>query len=47
MKELNSEELMHINGGIKWAIIGIIGVLVTFISGIVDGITRPLSCNAK
>lgn len=47
MNELNSEELMNINGGIKWAIVGLVGIIVTFIVGIFDGITRPLSCRAK
>lgn len=42
---LKDNELVKINGGIKWTAIGIIGGLVTFIVGIIDGYFRPLRCN--
>ena len=45
MKQLKDEELKKINGGISaWAVAGI-GILVTFIAGIFDGIARPQKCN--
>ncbi len=45
MKKISEQELARINGGMSvTAIIGI-GVLVTFIAGIIDGIARPLKCN--
>lgn len=46
MKVVNDNELERINGGISaWAIAGI-GVLATFISGIIDGIARPVKCRS-
>ena len=44
MQEREKEELEQMNGGISgWGIFGI-GVIATFIVGIVDGIARPLKC---
>lgn len=45
MKELEKEELKLIRGGglSFWTGVFIVG-LVTFVSGIVDGIARPLDC---
>ena len=44
MKKIEDDELKNINGGISaWAIAGI-GMLVTFVAGIIDGIARPLKC---
>lgn len=46
MNKLNSEELLNIRGGaIKWIIVTTIGVCLTFLIGVVDGIIRPLKCN--
>ena len=43
---LKTEELFLIKGGaINWVVIGIIGTLITFIAGIVDGYLRPLKCD--
>lgn len=46
MKKIDNEELNEIYGGgaVGWITLGIIGI-VTLISGIIDGLTRPLSCN--
>ena len=44
MKKLKDLELCEINGGMTaWAAIGI-GLVVTFIAGVLDGIARPLKC---
>ena len=43
---LGKEELYLIKGGAAdWVVIGIIGTLITFIAGIVDGYLRPLKCD--
>lgn len=44
MKYLNNEELMNINGGISLGLLSLIGATITFIIGLLDGITRPLKC---
>ena len=45
MKKLNDEDLAKINGGITgWAVVGI-GLVVTFVAGIIDGIARPKKCH--
>ncbi len=44
MKKLNDLELKNIEGGLTaWAAIGI-GLAITFVAGILDGIARPLKC---
>jgi len=46
MRELSKQELKDINGGIS--ITGkllLVGGIVSFIIGIIDGFTRPLKCN--
>lgn len=44
MQKVNDEEFKNINGGISaWAVAGI-GILVTFLAGIFDGIARPEKC---
>ena len=46
MKKVSDFELQKINGGITaWVAIGI-GVVVTFVAGILDGIARPLKCHS-
>lgn len=43
---LEKEELTQVKGGaIKWFLIGVGGVLVSFLIGIFDGYHRPLACN--
>ncbi len=46
MKKLDELELKKIEGGgiSAWAIVGI-GLAITFVAGIIDGIARPLKCN--
>ena len=49
MKELNKEELINIEGGaIKSAVtIGfIVGGIITFAIGVVNGLLRPLGCSS-
>lgn len=44
MKRIKDQELREINGGFTgWALAGI-GILVTFIAGVIDGIARPKKC---
>ncbi len=43
---LTEEEMFNIDGGkISWQLVGIVGTIITFIAGIVDGYLRPLKCN--
>ena len=46
MKELSDKELARINGGISGLTIIGIGLAVTFIAGIIDGIARPKKCHS-
>jgi len=43
--ELTKEELIKINGGVNWYLIGGIGSVITYIIGIISGYTNPSSCN--
>ncbi len=46
MKEVKDSELKEINGGFSgWALAGI-GLLVTFVAGVIDGIARPRGCKS-
>lgn len=50
MTELNNEELIKIEGGaLKTTITAgmIIGGIITFTIGFINGILRPLGCSAK
>lgn len=43
---LKEKELQNIYGGAnKWLTLGIVGGLIAFFSGFLDGFVRPLSCN--
>ena len=43
---LSKNELFNITGGsVNWTVVSIIGTVVSFIAGIVDGYLRPISCN--
>lgn len=46
MQILKKEEMLTIQGGgiSPWVIFGI-GTLLSFLAGVIDGFTRPLSCN--
>ena len=44
MQKINDAELKEINGGFSgWALAGI-GLLVSFVAGVIDGIARPKGC---
>ena len=46
MKRLNDLELKKVEGGITaWALVGI-GIAITFVAGIFDGIARPHKCRS-
>jgi len=46
MKKVDDLELKKVEGGLTaWAAIGI-GLVVTFVAGIIDGIARPLKCHS-
>lgn len=43
---LNKNELLKVTGGsVNWTAISIIGTVISFIAGIVDGYLRPISCH--
>ena len=45
MKRLNDLELKEVSGGFSgWALAGI-GLLVTFVAGVIDGMARPKKCH--
>lgn len=45
MVKLNDQELLDINGGaISFGAILLIGGIVTFVIGLIDGYIRPLRC---
>jgi hypothetical protein len=47
LKCLNNSELKEITAGaIKWGLLGIIGGIVTFVIGVLDGITNPVKCRS-
>ncbi len=43
--KLNEQELLSIEGGIKYSILAIVGAVGIFIAGVVDGFLRPYKCN--
>lgn len=45
---LSNNELCEINAGAaKWSIGLVVGAVVSFIVGVIDGFVRPLGCNGK
>lgn len=44
MKYLTENELKDINGGMNFGVMSLIAGAITFIIGVLDGITRPLKC---
>ncbi len=44
MQKVKDDELKEINGGISTAAIIGIGLAITFIAGVLDGIARPQKC---
>lgn len=47
MNELNNEEMLNVKGGaIRFKLIGaVIGGVVVFIAGLVNGLVNPQRCN--
>jgi lactobin A/cerein 7B family class IIb bacteriocin len=45
MKRVNDQELREIKGGFSGWLIAGIGIVVTFVAGVIDGIARPKKCN--
>ncbi len=44
MEKIKDSELSKVNGGFSgWAIAGI-GIVITLVAGIIDGIARPKGC---
>ena len=45
MMEVNTSELKNIKAGsIKWGLVGLIGGIVAFVIGVVEGYTNPYKC---
>lgn len=43
---LTSYEMTQVEGGkVNYNLIGVIGTLLTFLAGVIDGYMRPLRCN--
>lgn len=43
---LSNEELTEVvGGGIKLGVAIVVGAIVTFVIGVIDGFMRPLKCN--
>ena len=43
--KLTNNELLNIKGGsTNWTAISIVGTIVSFIAGIIDGYLRPIKC---
>lgn len=47
LQNLNEQELKQINAGaIKWGLFAAIGGIITFVIGVLDGITNPTKCRS-
>ena len=44
---LENCELLNIKGGSKLVVAGVIGTVITFVIGVLDGYFRPLKCHGK
>ena len=45
MQEISNNELKSIKAGaIHWGIVAIIGGIITFVVGVIDGFTNPSKC---
>ena len=46
MREIDNKEMMDIDGGANSIVIGsIIGVIITFVVGLLHGYSNPKKCN--
>ncbi len=43
--ELTKAEMLTVDGGINWYIIGGVGALISYLIGIISGYTNPSQCN--
>ena len=45
MTTLSKDEILNLKGGaLKWGVIGLVTGIITFIIGVIDGITNPKRC---
>jgi len=44
MKLTNNELLKIMGGSVNWSMVSVIGTIISFIAGIVDGYLRPIKC---
>lgn len=47
MRVVTEEELKSINGGFNTTLAVVLGVVATFIIGIINGYTNPEKCNVR
>lgn len=47
MRVVSEEELKSINGGFNTTLAVVLGVVATFIIGIINGYTNPEKCNVR
>ena len=45
MKNLNNEEMLVVKGGASKWVWGIIGGIIVFAIGLIDGLVNPKKCN--
>lgn len=45
MIQLSDKELKNVKGGLSITAGFVIGAIVIFLAGVIDGFVRPLSCN--
>ena len=46
MQRISDQELRKVNGGFSvWVAVGI-GLAITFVAGVIDGIARPKKCHS-
>ena len=46
MREINKKEMLEVGGGTNPIVIGsIVGVIVTFVVGLLHGFSNPKNCN--
>lgn len=46
MREINDKEMMEVDGGANHILVGtIIGVVITFVVGVLHGFSNPKKCN--
>ena len=43
--ELTKKEMLTVDGGINWYLIGGIGALISYLIGVISGYNNPSQCN--